>query len=596
MLTVQCKESHECQRAQCLRRKKAARISGVHNGALRRHVNHTKHRGPKDSRTDLSSGDLTEGLRWTGGGDERLRQRGEKSPGLECPALSVMILAVRGTPGSTGIECRRLRTRLTAKIPKQNHPCVPKDNWRAAHRFSKGVQWTGFSLRPCLPAWADIYWAFSGKLTPKEKTHRPLPILSMRIDRKGAAKARINHRPLRGLQGGKQMKRMLSTVTIGWVAALAICVLVGWTALGPEGAQGSESAESIIVGLGDHEMQVAMDGPGGLLVRLPSTPSTGYRWEIAEMEQAVLRLVADQWIPDSELLGSSGFQELRFAGVRPGRTPLRLVYRRPWETRSPPLRSFRLGVQVTVPSSPPFINDSTAQEKGTLDETLDQKLDGAKFGFPKSFNWCDLHGCPPVRDQGNCGSCWAFATVAPFESVLKWQQNLARDFSEQYLISCNMDGWGCGGGWWAHDYHIDKKPAREATAGAVLESECPYTAEDTPCGDPHHHEETLAAWAFVGRDAGVPPVAQIKEALMNFGPIAAAVCVNRAFQNYRNGVFSSSDPCPKVNHAVVLVGWDDREGVWILRNSWGSGWGEGGYMRIRYGQNQVGYGANFVVY
>ena len=67
--------------------------------------------------------------------------------------------------------------------------------------------------------------------------------------------------------------------------------------------------------------------------------------------------------------------------------------------------------------------------------------------LPSSFNWCDLGACPPVRNQGGCGSCWAFGTVGPLESNILIHGGDAPDLSEQYLVSCNSDGWGCGGGW-----------------------------------------------------------------------------------------------------------------------------------------------------
>jgi hypothetical protein len=88
----------------------------------------------------------------------------------------------------------------------------------------------------------------------------------------------------------------------------------------------------------------------------------------------------------------------------------------------------------------------------------------------------------------------------------------------------------------------------------------------------------------------------IKNAIYNYGPVAAAVCVDRYFQAYTGGIFTDPVPCRQVNHAIVLVGWDDAGGYWILRNSWGTSWGEQGYMRIAYGTSQVGYAANYVVY
>ena len=85
---------------------------------------------------------------------------------------------------------------------------------------------------------------------------------------------------------------------------------------------------------------------------------------------------------------------------------------------------------------------------------------------------------------------------------------------------------------------------------------------------------------------------------VNYGPVAASVYVGSAFQAYRGGIFNTTQN-GQVNHGVVLVGWDDAQGtngVWILRNSWGVGCSERGYMRIDYGTSQVGYAATYIVY
>ena len=109
--------------------------------------------------------------------------------------------------------------------------------------------------------------------------------------------------------------------------------------------------------------------------------------------------------------------------------------------------------------------------------------------------------------------------------------------------------------------------------------------------------------------SSVPSVTAIKQAIATYGPISAAVCVGSQFQSYTGGVFSTDESAScgtsKVNHAIVLVGWDDNQGTWILRNSWGTWWGElaggttgseKGYMRIKYGISNVGYAANYVSY
>ena len=218
--------------------------------------------------------------------------------------------------------------------------------------------------------------------------------------------------------------------------------------------------------------------------------------------------------------------------------------------------------------------------------------------LPTSWNWCDQGGCTPVKDQGSCGSCWAFGTVGPLESNILIQEVLEEDLAEQYLLSCNTDGWDCSGGWWAHDYHEWKYSSPETEAGAVPEDEFPYVAYDSPCGGPYSHPYKIDDWAYIGNDSSVPSVDAIKQAILDYGPVSVGIYVGRAFQAYTGGIFNTSET-GVVNHAVVLVGWDDTQGtdgVWFLRNSWSSTWGESGYMRIEYGTSQVGYSANYVVY
>jgi len=220
--------------------------------------------------------------------------------------------------------------------------------------------------------------------------------------------------------------------------------------------------------------------------------------------------------------------------------------------------------------------------------------------LPESFDWRDVNGTDyttPIKNQGSCGSCWAFGTVGPLECNIKINDGLEVNLSEQWLVNCNLDGWGCDGGWWAHDYHQWKNDSCGDT-GAVLEEHCPYTASDDTCACPYPHDYFINNWSYIGTGSGVPPVDSIKQAIYTYGPVSAALCVNNAFQSYSGGIFNGPS-CTLINHAVTLVGWNDSQGsdgVWILRNSWGTDWGEDGYMRIEYGVSQIGYGACYVNY
>jgi hypothetical protein len=132
----------------------------------------------------------------------------------------------------------------------------------------------------------------------------------------------------------------------------------------------------------------------------------------------------------------------------------------------------------------------------------------------------------------------------------------------------------------------------------MVEAAFPYVARDDACNPPHAHRYQIGSWDFVVGEWSRAPTLDIKRAIYEHGPVATAVCVDPDFQSYGGGVFQGPG-CTLVNHAVVLVGWDDGQGesgVWHLRNSWGPQWGEDGYMRIPYGMSNVGFGANYVTH
>ncbi len=378
-----------------------------------------------------------------------------------------------------------------------------------------------------------------------------------------------------------------------WTAVLCL-ILTLVVSLGGMTSAASPTAE------GPLELQVTERDSGRavelngevLVLTLESNPSTGYGWQVQGRDGRILRrLEASEWLPDTPgKLGGPGKELLRFAAVGKGKATLNLAYTRPWETAAAPAKTFSLEVNVSEPSR----NVSYPQP---AEAPMEAVTGGESLGaLPSAYNWCDQGGCTPVRDQGQCGSCWAFGTVGPLESAILLEDGQSKDLAEQYLVSCNTDDWGCDGGFWAHDYHEWKLGADGTGPGAVYEADFPYTATDAPCNGPYTHHESIADWVYIGNDSSVPSTDAIKQAILDHGPVSAAVCVNSAFQAYTGGVFTGSWFCFSINHAIVLVGWDDSLGAWRLRNSWGDDWGEDGYMWIAYGKQYVGYSANYVVY
>ncbi len=344
---------------------------------------------------------------------------------------------------------------------------------------------------------------------------------------------------------------------------------------------------------------------------LPSNPSTGYVWEVEEMgSNAVLAVGETQMRQVVDRLGGMAAQSLTFWGLRSTQEVLRLHYRRPWQTDEQTAAVYQIeSDDVGLAELADALSMAIPQRKdsSSTSESLPQVVGtpspaelALTQDLPSSFNWCAQGKCTPIRNQGNCGSCWAFSTVGIFESKLLMVDNDNLDLSEQFLVSCNFEGYDCDGGWFAHPYHISKLGQLQNQAGAVLEAAFPYQAADVPCGGVYEHPHRAVSWSYVNPWVDIPSVAEIKQAIYTHGPLAAAVCVGTAFNNYRGGIFSTDEKAVcgsgKVNHGIILVGWDDAQGVWILRNSWGTYWGESGYMRIQYGISNVGLGANYLVY
>lgn len=206
--------------------------------------------------------------------------------------------------------------------------------------------------------------------------------------------------------------------------------------------------------------------------------------------------------------------------------------------------------------------------------------------LPSSFDWREkANGLTPIENQRSCGSCWAFGTTAVLQDVIKIRTNRVVDISEQELVSCSKFG-SCGGGYFAHAYHM--KP------GAAWAEDFPYTAKNSKCKKGLKAREFVANWRYIGDKGKKPTVQQIKTAIYDFGPVAVTINAN-GMGNYKSGVFNRCSG-GGTNHIVTLVGWDDAKGAWILKNSWGTGWGEKGYMYIKYGCNRVGESATFIEY
>jgi len=186
----------------------------------------------------------------------------------------------------------------------------------------------------------------------------------------------------------------------------------------------------------------------------------------------------------------------------------------------------------------------------------------------------------PVRNQGNCGSCWAFATQALMEgSYQAWQGDIQDSFSTQQSVDCDTANKGCNGGFYTKSLDYFKKTTivyELAYQYTGLKGVCKYVA-----GMKGDTGIKISGFTYVLKGGK----AEIYDSLMKKGPIGIGVGVANDFYRYKNGIFDGK--CSENNHAVVVVGYacaSDRYSetcYYVVRNSWGPTWGEYGHIRIK---------------
>ncbi|KLK89415.1 peptidase C1 [Methanoculleus sediminis] len=191
----------------------------------------------------------------------------------------------------------------------------------------------------------------------------------------------------------------------------------------------------------------------------------------------------------------------------------------------------------------------------------------------------------PVKDQGSCGSCVAFGTVATVEGRVRlWYSDpsYAVDLSEAHLFFCHAreKGRSCSNGWWPNE-------ALDAFKSKGVADEACYKYED---GNVKQDCSGLCSnWAdrvvkITGYTVLTGKPAQIKEWLSTKGPVCACLTVYQDFFNYKSGIYKHVTGSQAGGHCVTIVGYNDSPGYWICKNSWGTGWGEQGFFNIAYGQ------------
>ncbi|XP_072392898.1 cathepsin L-like proteinase [Diabrotica undecimpunctata] len=206
----------------------------------------------------------------------------------------------------------------------------------------------------------------------------------------------------------------------------------------------------------------------------------------------------------------------------------------------------------------------------------------SKAEIPPSVDWRNEKAVTEVKDEGTCGCGWAFSAVGTIEGQLVLKRNQsATSLSVQELIDCSAFNFGCTKG----SNRFALMYAREF--GISSDEQYPYEAKDDTCKNI--------------TDKAVKPIAQygtveesensLAEAVARIGPIASVVYVDEilGWKLYGGGIFDNPSCTDSINHGILTVGYGTAEkDFWILKNSWGTTWGENGYMRLVRGKKQCG--------
>lgn len=245
--------------------------------------------------------------------------------------------------------------------------------------------------------------------------------------------------------------------------------------------------------------------------------------------------------------------------------------------------------------------DMTPEEfKNTLLNRVEGNWTAMKHKYPSShdftaarartdsINWCEKGACTSVKDQGQCGSCWAFGGTESVESDYQIRFGTLYNLSPQQPTSCDTLCLGCGGGNAVAAWQYINE-----TGGQVLETEYPYTSGVT------QQTGTCLTGAVEPADfkVGVAEAFWLSLSAADEGnmlidieltPMSVAVAAD-LWQTYTSGVITSSSGCgTALDHNVQVVGYNSDGNYWIVRNSWSAAWGESGFVYVEAGANVCG--------
>ncbi|KAG6548856.1 hypothetical protein Mapa_009618 [Marchantia paleacea] len=253
--------------------------------------------------------------------------------------------------------------------------------------------------------------------------------------------------------------------------------------------------------------------------------------------------------------------------------------RRVYEHNSKP-SSYKLGLTKFADLSP---EEFKAKYLKTRFRRNDRSSQEPTFTYanvesvPKAVDWRKKGAVTAIKDQGECGSCWAFSTIGAVEGINQIKTGKLISLSEQELVSCDVTAntQGCEGGYMDYGFEFIAQ-----NGGVDSEKDYPYTAEDDSCNS--RKENKVAATISSYEDVPANSEKDLQKAVAN-QPVSVAIDAGDGdFQLYTSGIYDGT--CgTELDHGVVAVGYGTSGGTdfWIVKNSWGESWGEEGYIRMQ---------------
>lgn len=248
-------------------------------------------------------------------------------------------------------------------------------------------------------------------------------------------------------------------------------------------------------------------------------------------------------------------------------------------------RRLRLG--VNPPPDQPSVEEAARAAEEAPEVTIGDAIAEDNAGAPAAYDLRNVGGkkyTTPVRNQGGCGSCVAFGTVAVMETTYQRSHDRAGsglDLSEAHLFYCHggEEGRTCANGWFPEPAF-----AKAKAKGVATEDKYPYSGSQQACAVSAGWEQSKAV--SLGHTHTTTRAA-MKEWISTRGSLTGCFVVFQDFFSYRSGVYRHVSGEAAGGHCVEIIGYDDAQAAWICKNSWGTGWGDSGYFRIGYGQCQI---------